>query len=122
MIGDWLWSDAQSKTVEVSGILASDNGVDLIYIKPVDGPVAEETIECLHDDPKWDKLHGIPITVKWLKDNGWDVYAYYASCPQVHIKMVGSGWRLSYYPDIHFDYVHELQHFMRLFKNSDEEE
>lgn len=122
MIGDWLWWDTQGKTVEVRSILASDNGTDLIYIKPIDEPAAEETIDYLHTDPKWDKLHGIPITVKWLKDNGWDVYAYYASYHQVDIKMEGNGWRLTNYPNIHFDYVHELQHFMRLFKNPSKED
>ncbi len=122
MIGDWLWSDMLNKTVEVRSILASDNGVDLIYIKPIGEPAAEETIDYLHTDPTWDKLHGIPLTAEWLKDNGWEVYCKYASYHHVHIKMEGNGWRLTFDIGIHFNYVHELQHFMRLFKNPSEED
>ena len=122
MIGDHLWSDSLNKTVEVRSILACDNGVDLIYIKPIDEPAAEETIDYLHADPQWDKLHSIPITAEWLKDNGWDVYGYYATCPQVTIKTDGKIWMVTYYPDIRFNYVHELQHYMRLFKNPSEED
>lgn len=123
MFDDYLWSDRENKAVVVNDIIVcNEEKYDIVATKPLDKPDAKETIYLLHDNPGKDDLHGMPITVKWLKDNGWDVYAYYASCPQVHIKMAGSGWRLSYYPDIHFDYVHELQHFMRLFKNSNEED
>jgi hypothetical protein len=123
MFDDYLWSDRENKAVVVNDIIVcNEEKYDIVATKPLDKPDAEETIYLLYDNPGKDVLHGMPITAEWLKDNGWNVYSYYASCPQVSIKTDGKIWMVTYYPNIHFNYVHELQHFMRLFKNPSKED
>ena len=123
MFDDYLWSDRENKAVVVNDlIVCNEEKYDIVATKPLDKPDAEETIYLLHDNPGKDDLHGMPITAEWLKNHGWKFYLDVACYCNVLIKPKGNSWTLLRKPAVRFDYVHELQHFMRLFKNPSKED